>query len=217
MLTIHSKQWVGSLDLANNDEADANIIVKPDDPLVQQETDVTASVKNLISEHKVDAIVCVAGGWAGGNASNNDFVKNTELMVKQSLWSSVIAAKLAAHFLKDGGFLSLIGAKAALDPTPGMIGYGLAKAAVIHLTKSLATSGGGLPADATVLALLPVTLDTPMNRKWMAGADHSTWTPLEFVADKFLVWSSTPVERPASGSLIQLITTAGKTELVITQ
>lgn len=210
-------QWVGSLDLTTNDEADANIIVKPDDPLVQQETDVTASVKNLIAEQKLDAVICVAGGWAGGNASNKDFVKNTELMVKQSLWSSVIAAKLAADFLKEGGLLSLIGAKAALDPTPGMIGYGLAKAAVIHLTRSLAAKDGGLPVDATVLAVLPVTLDTPMNRKWMVSADFSTWTPLEFVADKFLTWSSTPAERPASGSLIQLITKAGQTELVITQ
>jgi len=28
-----------------------------------------------------------------------------------------------------------------------------------------------------------VTLDTPMNRKWMPDADQTTWTPLEFVAE----------------------------------
>ena len=32
---------------------------------------------------KFDALYCVAGGWAGGNASNKDFVKNTDLMMKQ--------------------------------------------------------------------------------------------------------------------------------------
>ena len=64
-----------------------------------------------------------------------------------------------------------------------MIGYGMAKAAVHQLVKSLAASGGGLPNESTVLAILPVTLDTPMNRKWMAKADHSTWTSLEFVSE----------------------------------
>lgn len=55
-----------------------------------------------------------------------------------------------------------------------MIGYGLAKAAVHQLTQSLAAKDSGLPQDAAVLALLPVTLDTPMNRKWMPKSDFST-------------------------------------------
>jgi dihydropteridine reductase len=42
-------------------------------------------------------------------------------MVKQSLWSSVIAAKLAAKFLNEGGVLTLTGAKAALEGTPGLL------------------------------------------------------------------------------------------------
>lgn len=61
----------------------------------------------------------MAGGWAGGNAAHADFVKNSDLMWKQSVWSSVIAAKIAASYLKEGGFLTLPGAKAALDGTPG--------------------------------------------------------------------------------------------------
>lgn len=64
-----------------------------------------------------------------------------------------------------------------------MIGYGMAKAAVHQLVKSLAAADSGLPNNSTVLAILPVTLDTPMNRKWMPKADHSTWTPMDFVAE----------------------------------
>ena len=63
-----------------------------------------------------------------------------------------------------------------------MIGYGMAKAAVHHLTKSLGEEGGGLAKGCTALALLPVMLDTPMNRKWMPDADTSTWTPLTYIA-----------------------------------
>ena len=47
-----------------------------------------------------------------------------------------------------------------------------------HLTRSLACAGSGLAEDCLAAAILPVTLDTPMNRKWMAKADQSAWTPL---------------------------------------
>ncbi|MDH8618413.1 hypothetical protein QIH36_27515, partial [Klebsiella pneumoniae] len=63
-----------------------------------------------------------------------------------------------------------------------MIGYGLAKAAVHHLVSSLSAEKSGLPKDSSVLAILPITLDTPMNRKFMPDSDFSSWTPLEFVA-----------------------------------
>jgi len=59
----------------------------------------------------------------------------------------------------------------------------MAKAAVHQLTKSLAGENSGMPANSLVVATLPVTLDTPMNRKFMPKADTTTWTPLEFVAE----------------------------------
>lgn len=105
------------------------------------------------------------------------------MMWRQSVWSSLISSSLAAAHLKEGGLLTLTGAKAALEPTPGMIGYGMAKSAVHHLTKSLGQKESGLPDNSNVVAILPITLDTPMNRKWMPNADFSTWTPLEFVSE----------------------------------
>lgn len=169
-----------------------------------------------MNDNKLDAVICVAGGWAGGNASK-DLAKNTDLMIKQSVWSSTISASVASHFLKDGGVLTLTGAKPALGPTSGMIGYGLAKAAVHQLTKSLAETGSGMPDNSLVISILPITLDTPMNRKWMPKADFSTWTPLEFVAELFHSWIQNPTKRPASGSLLQLVTKESKTELVIAE
>ena len=153
------------------------------------------------------------GGWAGGNAESKDFVKNCDLMWKQSVWSSSISASLAASHLKTGGCLVLPGAKPALAGTPGMIGYGIAKAAIHQMVKSLACEKSGLPEASQAFALLPITLDTPMNRKWMPNADHSTWTSLEFIAQLLFKWSEGQ-ERPANGSLVQLVTKGGKTELV---
>ncbi|XP_076630082.1 dihydropteridine reductase [Colletes latitarsis] len=206
--------WVGCIDMKPNEQADANVIVKSENNWVEQEANVLQQITNILNGDKVDAVICVAGGWAGGNAAHKDFIKNSELMWKQSVWSSTIAGSIAAHHLKEGGFLSLTGAKAALVDTPGMIGYGMAKAAVHQLTKSLAVKESGLPKDSLVCAILPVTLDTPMNRKWMPKADTSTWTPLEFVADLFWKWSQGQ-DRPVTGSLVQLITKNNKSELIV--
>nr|CAD7429021.1 unnamed protein product [Timema monikensis] len=218
----------------------------------------------------------------------SDLVKNSDLMWRQSVWSSTIAASIAANHLKDGGLISLPGAKPALGATPGkymcsifpmlnfiphsftysfyscscsfayspsshpfapplshpqtsflssypslvslshyacpsplqgvvvigMIGYGMAKAAIHQLTKSLAADNSGLPPNCLAVAILPITLDTPMNRKWMPNADYATWTPLEFVADLFLRWTRGE-DRPASGSLVNLVTKNYTTEQVL--
>ncbi|THD25933.1 Dihydropteridine reductase [Fasciola hepatica] len=136
-----------------------------------------------------------------------------ELTWKQSVWSSSIASAIATKHLASGGLLVLSGAESALNGTPNMLGYGMAKAAVHHLTKSLAMKGSGLPNSCDVTAILPIILDTPMNRKWMPNADRSTWTPLEFVAQLFHKWIDNS-DRPTSGSLIKLVTKDGQTECI---
>ncbi|KAG1962501.1 dihydropteridine reductase [Pimephales promelas] len=138
------------------------------------------------------------------------------MMWKQSVWTSTISSHLASLHLKPGGLLTLSGAKASLDGTPGMVGYGMAKAAVHQLCKSLAGENSGLPSGAGAVAILPVTLDTPMNRKFMPDADFGSWTSLEYIAETFYSWA-TGSGRPASGSLIQLVTTGGKTVASVAQ
>ena len=66
---LYVLQWVGSLDLVPNEQADGNIIVKPGDSWTQQEEDIVKNVETILGENKLDAILCVAGGWAGGNAN----------------------------------------------------------------------------------------------------------------------------------------------------
>jgi len=204
--------WVGSIDLTENEQADVSIVVARDGTWVEQETEVVTKVGNALKGEKLDAVICVAGGWAGGNAKK-DLAKNADLMWRQSVWTSTISAAVAAQYLKDGGVLALTGARPALKGTPGMIGYGMAKAAVHQLTRSLAENDSGLPENALVVSILPVTLDTPMNRKWMPKADFTSWTPLTEVAELFHKWTKNE-ERPKTGSLLQLITKESNTQLV---
>jgi len=205
--------WVLSVDISTNEKADCNVLVSLSAGWVEQEQGVASGVEEALGSSKVDAIINVAGGWAGGNASNPDWVKNADLMWKQSVWSSSISATLASRHLSDTGLLVLPGAQPCLEGTPGMMGYGMAKAAIHQLVKSLGCDGSGLPSDSCVLAILPVTLDTPMNRKFMPDADMSKWTPLEEMARILSEWTKNK-NRFITGSLISIITENNKTKLV---
>ncbi|NXR15262.1 DHPR reductase, partial [Semnornis frantzii] len=111
--------WVASIDLAENADASASVVVKPTDSFPEQAEQVTVEVGKLLGEEKVDAILCVAGGWAGGSAKAKSLYKNCDLMWKQSVWTSTISSHLATKHLKEGGLLTLTGAQAALSGTPG--------------------------------------------------------------------------------------------------
>jgi dihydropteridine reductase len=203
--------WVLSIDLVASDEADANVVVDPKASWTEQEQMLLSSVSSM--NVGFDAILCVAGGWAGGSASNDDMIKNADLMWRQSVWSSALAARLASRCMKQGGLLQLTGARPCVGATPGMMGYGMAKAAVHQLTKSLANpEKAGLPIGVVTVAILPVTLDTPMNRKFMPDADMSTWTSMDYLAQLFFDWVQ-GIGRPASGSLVEIVTASGKTTL----
>jgi len=76
---------------------------------------VLEAVANALDGQSLDAVLCVAGGWAGGNAAHADFIKNADLMWKQSVWSSALASAVASKHLKEGGLLTLTGAQPALQ------------------------------------------------------------------------------------------------------
>ncbi|KAL3312467.1 hypothetical protein Ciccas_008940 [Cichlidogyrus casuarinus] len=209
-LMLMLSQWVCAMDFTKNDQADETVVIKPSDSLTEQSKQVLAEAERVLGSNKVDAIVCVAGGWAGGNVASADFVQSIELVTKQSIFTSVIAAQVAAKHGAAGALLVLTGADAALKATPSMIGYGMVKAAVHQLTASLAKDSS-LPTHATRNAFR-VTLDTPMNRKFMPEQDTSSWTPMEYVSELLVQWVQEPVQRPESGALVRLHTSRGTTE-----
>ena len=87
--------WVANIDIKTNAEADANVLVEGDS-WQSQEQCVTTGVASAIGEDKLDAVICVAGGWAGGSPASKDFIKNSEAMWRSSVWPASISASLAA-------------------------------------------------------------------------------------------------------------------------
>ena len=209
-------KWIVSIDLKENAKASENILVAVDQSLQEQQASIDKKLEELLSGGlKLNAILNVAGGWAGGSASSPQLLANADLMWKQSVWSSLIASSLASRYLTENGLLTLPGAACAINsaPTPGMLGYGMAKAAVHQLVKSLSHPDAGLPRNTHTLALAPIMLDTPMNRKWMPDADTSTWTSLTFIAELFEQWLNAEEQRPKNGSIVKLTTANGQTTL----
>eukprot|EP01096_Ripella_sp_DP13-Kostka_P011775 TRINITY_DN4815_c0_g1_i1.p1 TRINITY_DN4815_c0_g1~~TRINITY_DN4815_c0_g1_i1.p1 ORF type:complete len:246 (+),score=113.93 TRINITY_DN4815_c0_g1_i1:42-740(+) len=199
-----------SVDFRASQEAHESVILSGD-----VEADVTRVAEQLTAGGvQLDAVVCVAGGWVGEDIKSKSIFKNVDKMHKFNVESSIACSHIAAHFLKPEGLLVLTGASAALNPTPGMIAYGITKAATHHLVKSLAAPGSGLPENSAVLAILPACLDTATNREAMPNANFDDWTPLEEVARLLINWTS-PDQRPVSGSLVQLITNAKVTQFII--
>ena len=102
-----------------------------------QADNVSASVDMLLGSDKLDAVICVAGGWAGGSPASKEFVKNSEAMWRSSVWPASISASLATNYLKPGGMVILPGAAAPAEAgTPGMAGYGMAKVIVKTIDKT---------------------------------------------------------------------------------
>ncbi|CAJ0913121.1 9985_t:CDS:2 [Entrophospora sp. SA101] len=184
---------VGTLD---NSEANHNIIVSIGDTLEVQGDKVLRQATEILKStggegNKYNAILCVAGGFLMGNAADKDFLKNSDLMLRKSVYSSLVASQLAAKHLKDGGLLLLTGASyPRLYGTPAFIGYGASKATVHHLILSLSAEGSGMPNNSKVVGILPTTIDTPANRQSMSNADISNFTPLDEISELAILYLS---------------------------
>lgn len=160
------------------------------------------------------AVINVAGGWTGGDVKDDQLAAKTYEMLHQSLFSSLAAANVAALDGDKEVLTVIAGAAAALQPTPGMLAYGVAKAAVHHMVRSIAADPASMPAGSCTVAVLPVTLDTPGNREAMPTADFSSWTPPQFLAEQIVAWSENVAARPKNGSLLVARTKQGQTRLV---
>lgn len=64
---------------------------------------VTTDVAQLLGEHKVDAILCVAGGWAGGSCSSKGqrliFLFAVTVIIRQSFSAGSKRAAAWRHFI----------------------------------------------------------------------------------------------------------------------
>lgn len=197
-----------SVDLRVNDATPHNVLITK--PLTDH-ANLEAASQQARQHGPFSAVFVVAGGWQGGSASSSSFLASSLSMWEMNVLGALLGASIACSLIPHG-FLMMTSAKASLIATPGMAGYGMAKAATNQLVKSLAAEGNGLPKGVSTIAILPEILDTPANRDAMGkGADLSSWTPLDVLAEKLKNWALNPADRPPSGSLVAITTRSSQT------
>jgi NAD(P)-dependent dehydrogenase (short-subunit alcohol dehydrogenase family) len=104
------------------------------------------------------------------------------------------------HMRKAGaGRIIAIGSRAAEDPGPKVGSYSASKAALVSLIRTVALENKD--AGITANVILPGTMDTPANRKAMAGADTSTWVQPGSVAS-LIVWLTGDAGKDVTGASI---------------
>jgi len=184
----------------------------------------------------LNIVVVASGGWEGDPPNDKDdlvenaaaFGDSIDRMMRMNLYPVLAAGHAIREFTEsDDGLFVVMGATAALNPTPGNIGYGLSKTATHHyvqtfgtLTESSMTTKSQRKATKalrkvapqafdtlTVVGILPSILDTPTNRRSMPNADFRKWTRVEDIATEIGNWVDEPFRRPHSGSLVKVFGT----------
>ncbi|KAL7530926.1 hypothetical protein ACHAWF_003560 [Thalassiosira exigua] len=189
------------------------------------------------AETKLDAVVCASGGWAGDvdlldmmethreSATSSELedvdveeeyarecARVCERMMRLNYHPIVAGSQVGRRFMKRGGLFVIIGASAALSPTPGMLGYGSAKAAAHHYLQTWGQSSDKESATTSV-GILPLMIDTPANRAALGGDDddgggderYSKMVKPIHIATEIGSWIDEPHLRPHSGSMVKVI------------
>ena len=128
-----------------------------------------------------------------------------ERMWRMNVVSCFLASRESVRRMRDGesagagGRIVNVAARPALLPTPGMIAYSAAKAAVVAMTQALAEE---LVDDQIwVNAIAPSIIDTEANREAMPDADHDRWPTPAALATTILELAS-PTNQATRGAVL---------------
>ncbi len=151
---------------------------------VSNEDEATLFVEKTISKYGIiDAAILTVGGFATGSISET---KTTDILKQYKL--NFETAYNVAHpvFIQmkrqSSGRIFLIGSRPGVDATNsrGMVAYGLTKSLLFRLAELMNDEGGKYNVVTTVV--VPGTIDTAINRKFMPDADFNSWVKPEAIA-----------------------------------
>jgi NAD(P)-dependent dehydrogenase (short-subunit alcohol dehydrogenase family) len=174
-----------------SDDADPRLLVIEADP--SDATAMDALVERVLRAWgRIDILNNLAGTFKGGPALDPRLMRE--------LWDSNVltavtagAACLRPMRARGYGRVVSVSALGALKGGRNNAAYAMSKSALVRWTESLAAEVKG--EGITVNAVLPTTIDHPVNRAQMPKADPKLWPSPEEVANVILFLSS----REASG------------------
>jgi 3-oxoacyl-[acyl-carrier protein] reductase len=137
---------------------------------------------------KLDALINVAGGFAFETVVEGD-TNTWQRLYALNVLTALNVSRAAIPYLaaSPAGRIVNVGAMGALQAGAGMGPYAASKAGVHRLTEALASEWKG---KITVNAVLPSTIDTPVNRASMPNADFEKWVTPQELAEVILFLAS---------------------------
>lgn len=182
---------------ANALRAELGILAGPDDDpkLLIADADVAdrASMDAFVERvlrawGRLDVLASLAGGFGTGPA---DDIAKIDALWRQNVATVVVpaAACLVPMRARGYGRIVSVAAGSALKGGRNTAGYAMAKGAIVRWTEALAaeTKDQGITANA----ILPGTIDHPVNRANLPKADPKTWVQPEEAAALILFLTST--------------------------
>ena len=136
---------------------------------------------------KIDALVHLLGGFAGGHSVAETSDATWEQMRDLNLTSAFYVLRVVIPHMRkaQNGRIVAVGSLAAVEPHAGLGAYVTFKTALAALVRTVALEN----ADAHITAnlVLPGTMDTPGNRASQPDADFSKWVQPGDVA-RLILW-----------------------------
>lgn len=162
---------------------------------------VVAAVENRFG--RVDVVVHLVGGWAGGTEVADLDHDEVRRMLDQHLWTTLHVLQAVVPGMRARGFGRIIGVSSPFAATPGPrgAGYAIAKAAEEVLLRTLAREAA---ADGVTSNILVVrTLDDARARAAQPNARTSGWTTPDELADA-AAWLASAAGAAVNGARIPL-------------
>ena len=150
---------------------------------------------------RIDLLAHLVGGFAGGKTVAEMDAATFQDMMDVNLNSAfyVLRATIPHMRRARAGRIVTIGSRAAESPGAGVGAYSASKAALVSLTRTVSIENKD--AGITANVILPGTMDTPLNRKFMPDADFSTWVQPSSVAS-LIVWFASEAGRDVTAAAV---------------
>jgi NAD(P)-dependent dehydrogenase (short-subunit alcohol dehydrogenase family) len=148
----------------------------------------------------IDAALLLAGGYVAGGVADATGNEVKTMFAINFETAYYVARPVYNQMLARGkGRIVLMGARPALAPVEGKtsVAYALSKSLLFQLAEILNADAKG--KNVVTHVVVPSTIDTPNNRKWIPNADFDSWVKPEQLAEIFnLICSDagTPLRYP---------------------
>ena len=152
---------------------------------------------------RIDAVVHLVGGFAGGQRVDETADGTWENMIALNLRPAWVLARNVLPVMREarrGSFIA-IGSAAARSPVANLGAYAASKAALTSLVRTIAEENREYGIRANVVS--PNTMDTPANRASMPDSDPGRWVQPANVAS-LLVWLVSDAGAEVNGAVIPL-------------